>query len=90
MIAQSIHARSFISDSHRCPWKAASSRKPLATRKSMTRAPANSFHPSPAPNGVHGLPNIIRREPWLVTYKKATGKPRVEYEESVEEALCFG
>ena len=27
---------------------------------------------------------------WLVTYKKATGKPRVEYEEQVEEALCFG
>lgn len=27
---------------------------------------------------------------WLVTYKKATGKPRLEYEESVEEALCFG
>jgi uncharacterized protein YdeI (YjbR/CyaY-like superfamily) len=27
---------------------------------------------------------------WLVTYKKHTGKPRVEYEEAVEEALCFG
>jgi uncharacterized protein YdeI (YjbR/CyaY-like superfamily) len=27
---------------------------------------------------------------WLVTYKKATGKPRVAYDESVEEALCFG
>ena len=27
---------------------------------------------------------------WLVTYKKTTGKPRVEYEEAVEEALCFG
>lgn len=27
---------------------------------------------------------------WLVSYKKATGKPRVEYEESVEEAICFG
>jgi uncharacterized protein YdeI (YjbR/CyaY-like superfamily) len=27
---------------------------------------------------------------WLVSYKKATGKPRVEYEEAVEEALCFG
>ena len=27
---------------------------------------------------------------WLITYKKASGKPRLEYSESVEEALCFG
>lgn len=27
---------------------------------------------------------------WLVTYKKASGKPRVTYDEAVEEALCFG
>ena len=27
---------------------------------------------------------------WLVFNKKATGKPSLEYEESVEEALCFG
>ncbi len=27
---------------------------------------------------------------WLISYKKATGKPRVEYDEAVEEALCFG
>ena len=27
---------------------------------------------------------------WLVTYKRETGKPRVEYDEAVEEALCFG
>lgn len=27
---------------------------------------------------------------WLVSYKKATGKPRVEYEDSVLEAICFG
>lgn len=27
---------------------------------------------------------------WLVTYKKVTGKPRIEYEEAVEELLCFG
>jgi uncharacterized protein YdeI (YjbR/CyaY-like superfamily) len=27
---------------------------------------------------------------WLVSYKKATGKPRVEYDEAVEEAICFG
>jgi uncharacterized protein YdeI (YjbR/CyaY-like superfamily) len=35
--------------------------------------------------------NYTRKEgAWLVTYKKATGKPRVEYDEAVEEALCFG
>ena len=27
---------------------------------------------------------------WLVTYKKASGKPHVTYDEIVEEALCFG
>jgi uncharacterized protein YdeI (YjbR/CyaY-like superfamily) len=27
---------------------------------------------------------------WLVFFRKATGQPRVEYEEAVEEALCFG
>lgn len=27
---------------------------------------------------------------WLVTWKKATGKPRVEYEDAVEEGLCYG
>jgi uncharacterized protein YdeI (YjbR/CyaY-like superfamily) len=27
---------------------------------------------------------------WLVSYKKGTGMPRVEYGEAVEEALCFG
>ncbi len=27
---------------------------------------------------------------WLVTFRAGTGRPRVTYEESVEEALCFG
>jgi uncharacterized protein YdeI (YjbR/CyaY-like superfamily) len=27
---------------------------------------------------------------WLVTWKPHTGRPRVTYEEAVEEALCFG
>jgi hypothetical protein len=27
---------------------------------------------------------------WLVYYRKATGKPRIAYDEAVEEALCFG
>lgn len=27
---------------------------------------------------------------WLLFHKKATGKPSLQYEQSVEEALCFG
>src|SRR5215472_16999426 len=27
---------------------------------------------------------------WLVYHKRETGSPTLEYEESVEEALCFG
>lgn len=30
------------------------------------------------------------REVWLVYSKRHTGEPRVEYDEAVEEALCFG
>jgi uncharacterized protein YdeI (YjbR/CyaY-like superfamily) len=29
-------------------------------------------------------------EIWLVYYRKASGKPRVEYNDAVEEALCYG
>ncbi|MGD1149471.1 MAG: YdeI/OmpD-associated family protein [Thermoanaerobaculaceae bacterium] len=29
-------------------------------------------------------------EVWLVFFKAHTGKPRVEYEDAVEEAVCFG
>jgi len=29
-------------------------------------------------------------EIWLVYYKKTSGKPRIEYNDAVEEALCFG
>ena len=30
------------------------------------------------------------KEIWLIYPKKATGKPRIEYNDAVEEALCFG
>ena len=30
------------------------------------------------------------KEIWLVFYKKTSGKPRIEYNDAVEEALCFG
>ena len=29
-------------------------------------------------------------EVWLIFYKKETGKPSIDYEAAVEEALCFG
>lgn len=31
-----------------------------------------------------------KKEVWLVYYKKDTGKPSIPYDDSVEEALCFG
>jgi uncharacterized protein YdeI (YjbR/CyaY-like superfamily) len=32
----------------------------------------------------------IKKEIWLVIYKKSSGKPTISYDEAVEEALCFG
>src|SRR2546430_8183879 len=29
-------------------------------------------------------------EIWLIYYKKHTGKPRIPYDDAVEEALCYG
>ena len=54
--------------------------------------PENSIHPKTTAEWRAWLgQNHTRTEGiWLITYKKATGKPRVEYNESVEEALCFG
>jgi uncharacterized protein YdeI (YjbR/CyaY-like superfamily) len=31
-----------------------------------------------------------KKEVWLIYYKKHTGKPSIPYDDSVEEALCFG
>ena len=31
-----------------------------------------------------------KKEIWLVYYKKGTGKRRIEYNDAVEQALCFG
>ncbi|HTI05612.1 MAG TPA: hypothetical protein VL549_09865 [Gemmatimonadales bacterium] len=33
-----------------------------------------------------------RRAPeiWLIYYKKASGKPRIPYNDAVDEALCYG
>lgn len=31
-----------------------------------------------------------KKEIWLIYYKKNTGKPRIPYNDAVEEAICFG
>jgi uncharacterized protein YdeI (YjbR/CyaY-like superfamily) len=32
----------------------------------------------------------LKKEIWLIYYKKHSGKPRIPYNEAVEEALCYG
>ena len=58
----------------------------------MTTPPPNSVHPKSRAEWRKWLEkNHTRTEGiWVITYKKATGKPRMDYDESVEEALCFG
>lgn len=58
----------------------------------MVKAPPNSIHPKSRADWRKWLAeNHTRTEGvWLIGYKKATGKPRFEYAEGVEEALCFG
>lgn len=58
----------------------------------MTEAPENSIHPLSRAEWRAWLAENHTRITgvWLVMYKKATGKPRVDYDEAVEEALCFG
>ena len=58
----------------------------------MPKPPPNSVHPTSRAEWRKWLEkNHTRNEGvWLISYKKATGKPRVDYDESVEEALCFG
>jgi len=54
--------------------------------------PTNSIHPETrAAWRLWLAENHTRSEGvWVISYKKATGKPRMEYDEAVEEALCFG
>jgi uncharacterized protein YdeI (YjbR/CyaY-like superfamily) len=58
----------------------------------MVKAPLNSIHPQTRAEWRKWLKqNHARAEGvWLITYKKAAGKPRFKYDEAVEEALCFG
>jgi uncharacterized protein YdeI (YjbR/CyaY-like superfamily) len=34
--------------------------------------------------------HTTEKEIWLICYRKETGKPRISYNDAVEEALCFG
>jgi uncharacterized protein YdeI (YjbR/CyaY-like superfamily) len=58
----------------------------------MSEIPHNSIHAKTRAEWRAWLEQYhTRREGvWLISYKKATGKPRLSYDESVEEALCFG
>ncbi len=58
----------------------------------MTETPPNSIHPATLADwrawlaDNHTRPNGV----WLITYRPATGKETFNYEQAVEEALCFG
>ena len=58
----------------------------------MSKFPPNSIHPKYRAEWRKWLEeNHTRTEGvWLIMHKKGTGKPRVDYAEAVEEALCFG
>ncbi|NDJ77881.1 MAG: hypothetical protein GYB65_16655 [Chloroflexi bacterium] len=58
----------------------------------ITAPPPNSFHPQTRAEWRAWLEQHHTQADgvWFISYKKATGKPRVEYNDAVEEALCFG
>jgi uncharacterized protein YdeI (YjbR/CyaY-like superfamily) len=58
----------------------------------MVKPPPNSVHPKSLADWRKWLSqNHTQTEGvWLISYKKATGKQAFDYNESVEEALCFG
>ena len=58
----------------------------------MAKTPLNSVHPKTRAGWRNWLEQHHEREGgmWLISFKKASGKPRFDYEEAVEKALCFG
>ncbi len=58
----------------------------------MTTPPENAIHPETRAAWRAWLEQNHAQADgvWLISYKKATGKPRMEYDQAVEEALCFG
>jgi uncharacterized protein YdeI (YjbR/CyaY-like superfamily) len=58
----------------------------------MKEPPPNSIHPKTRSEWRRWLEEHHTQKDgvWLISYKRSSGKSRVEYEEAVEEALCFG
>jgi uncharacterized protein YdeI (YjbR/CyaY-like superfamily) len=58
----------------------------------MTEAPLDSVHCRTRAEWRGWLEQNHGRDDgvWMISFKKATGRARVEYEEAVEEALSFG
>lgn len=58
----------------------------------MANPPENSVHPATRAEWRAWLEQNHTRTDgvWFVSYKKSAGRPRVTYEDAVEEALCFG
>jgi uncharacterized protein YdeI (YjbR/CyaY-like superfamily) len=58
----------------------------------MPAADYKTFHPKTRKQWRTWLEKNHQTSPgiWFVYYKKESGKPRVSYDEAVEEALCFG
>ncbi len=56
------------------------------------KLPPNAIHPKTRAAWRAWLEQHHTRSDgvWLVSYKKATGQARFDYDEAVEEALCFG
>jgi uncharacterized protein YdeI (YjbR/CyaY-like superfamily) len=54
--------------------------------------PANSIHPKTRAEWRTWLSEHQNQTSgvWLISYKKAAGKPQFDYDAAVEEALCFG
>ncbi len=51
-----------------------------------------TFHTADRAAWRRWLRSNYKKKPeiWLVYYRKGSGKPRIEYNDAVEEALCFG
>ena len=60
--------------------------------KPMLPLPDNTVHPLTRAEWRAWLEQHHTRPTgvWLASYKKATGKPAITYEDAIEEALCFG
>lgn len=58
----------------------------------MTDLPPDAVHPEDRAAWRRWLAENHGRSPgvWLVRYKRQTGKPRIAYDDAVEEALAFG